>query len=185
MTRQLVQRDGYLEEFARFWQEQPDTRKIWFSLYTPQVGEESDEKLTPENRRDVVAMLLALRERYSKIEMPKGLIEVYAEPPASPDECIFARVTHSVSADLQTRITPCQFGGKPDCANCGCIASAGLGRARAVQDRRAAARRAHLRFVDPRGFGRERVRERLTGGVRRRSARSRRGGRGRLIYWKA
>jgi hypothetical protein len=32
----------------------------------------------------------------------------------------------SVSADLTTRITPCQFGGAPDCANCGCIASAGL-----------------------------------------------------------
>jgi MoaA/NifB/PqqE/SkfB family radical SAM enzyme len=127
VTRQLVQRDGYLEEFARFWQEQPHCRKVWFSLYTPQVGEDSAEKLTPENRRTVVETLLALRQRYPKIEMPKGMIEVYAVPPQSPDECIFARVTHSVSADLQTRITPCQFGGNPDCANCGCIASAGLG----------------------------------------------------------
>jgi hypothetical protein len=127
VTRQLVQRDGYLEEFARFWQEQADTRKVWFSLYTPQVGEVSEERLTPENRRDVVAMMLALRQRFNKIEMPKGMIEVYAEPPQSPAECIFARVTHSVSADLTTRITPCQFGGNPDCANCGCIASAGLG----------------------------------------------------------
>ena len=127
VTRQIVQRDGYLEEFARFWQEQQDTRKVWFSLYTPQIGEESAEKLTPQNRREVVAALLALRERYSKLEMPKGLLEVYAEPPASPDDCIFSRVTHSVSADLTTRITPCQFGGNPDCANCGCVASAGLG----------------------------------------------------------
>jgi sulfatase maturation enzyme AslB (radical SAM superfamily) len=127
VTRQLVQRDGYLEEFANFWQEQQDCRKIWYSLYTPQIGEESPEKLTPENRRDVVTTLLALRQRYPKIEMPKGMIEVYAKPPASPEECIFARVTHSVSADLTTRITPCQFGGRPDCANCGCIASAGLG----------------------------------------------------------
>jgi len=126
VTRQLVQREGYLEEFAKFWQEQPHCRKIWYSLYTPQIGEESAEKLTPENRRDVVAALLVLRQRYSKIEMPKGLIEVYAEPPSSPEECIFARVTHSVSADLTTRITPCQFGGRPDCENCGCIASAGL-----------------------------------------------------------
>jgi MoaA/NifB/PqqE/SkfB family radical SAM enzyme len=126
VTRQLVQRDGYLEEFAKFWQEQPHCRKIWYSLYTPQIGEESAEKLTPENRRDVVAALLVLRQRYSKIEMPKGLIEVYAKPPSSPEECIFARVTHSVSADLTTRITPCQFGGRPDCENCGCIASAGL-----------------------------------------------------------
>ncbi|HEX7087584.1 MAG TPA: radical SAM protein [Vicinamibacterales bacterium] len=127
VTRQQVQRDGYLEEFARFWQEQPHCRKIWFSLYTPQIGEESAEKLTPENRRDVVAALMVLRERYPKIQMPRGMIEVYADPPASPDECVFARVTKSYSADLETRITPCQFGGRPDCANCGCIASAGLG----------------------------------------------------------
>lgn len=127
VTRQQVQRSGYLEEFAQFWQAQPHCRKIWFSLYTPQIGEESAEKLTPEDRREVVATLFVLRERYSKIEMPKGMIEVYAEPPASPDECVFARVTRSFSADLETRITPCQFGGRPDCANCGCIASAGLG----------------------------------------------------------
>ncbi len=127
VTRQLVQRSGYLEEFAQFWQSQPTCRKIWFSLYTPQIGEESAEKLRPADRRDVVETLLALRERYRKIEMPKGMIEVYAEPPASPEDCIFARVTRSVSADLETRVTPCQFGGRPDCANCGCIASAGLG----------------------------------------------------------
>jgi hypothetical protein len=39
---------------------------------------------------------------------------------------VFARTTKSVSADLSTRITPCQFGGNPDCSNCGCVASAGL-----------------------------------------------------------
>ena len=32
----------------------------------------------------------------------------------------------SVTADLQSQITPCQFGGNPDCAQCGCMASAGL-----------------------------------------------------------
>jgi hypothetical protein len=32
----------------------------------------------------------------------------------------------TISADLTTKITPCQFGGAPDCSNCGCIASAGL-----------------------------------------------------------
>jgi hypothetical protein len=35
-------------------------------------------------------------------------------------------MTTTISADLTTRITPCQFGGAPDCENCGCIASAGL-----------------------------------------------------------
>jgi hypothetical protein len=58
--------------------------------------------------------------------MPKGMIEVYANPPQSPDECIFAKTTASYSADFTTKIEPCQLGGAPDCANCGCIASAGL-----------------------------------------------------------
>ena len=44
----------------------------------------------------------------------------------SPDDCVFARTTTTISADLTTRITPCQFGGAPDCQNCGCLASAGL-----------------------------------------------------------
>jgi hypothetical protein len=39
---------------------------------------------------------------------------------------VFARTTMTVSADLTTKITPCQFGGAPDCSSCGCIASAGL-----------------------------------------------------------
>ena len=127
VTRQQVQRPDYLREFAAFWSDQPHVRKIWFSLYTPQVGEVAPEILTPADRSMVVNELIALRTEFPKIEMPKGMIEVYGRPPASPAECIFSRVTHSVSADLRTRITPCQFGGTPDCSQCGCIASAGLG----------------------------------------------------------
>jgi MoaA/NifB/PqqE/SkfB family radical SAM enzyme len=126
ITRQIVQRDGYLEEFLQFWSANPDTRQVWFSLYTPQIGEESEERLRPEDRTRVVQTLLDLRTRYPKLRMPKGLIEVYAQPPSTPDECTFARTTLCVSSDLQRRITPCQFGGNPDCAQCGCIASAGL-----------------------------------------------------------
>jgi hypothetical protein len=32
----------------------------------------------------------------------------------------------NLTADLQSKITPCQFGGNPDCSQCGCVASAGL-----------------------------------------------------------
>jgi hypothetical protein len=99
---------------------------VWFSLYTPQIGELSEERLSPDDRRRVVADLRALRVRYPKLECPEGMINVYAEPPSSPAECVFARTTTSVSADLTTRIEPCQFGGAPDCQNCGCVASAGL-----------------------------------------------------------
>jgi hypothetical protein len=126
VTRQQINRPGYLDEFLRFWSAKEETRKIWISLYTPQLGEQSAERLTAADRQRVVADLRALRLRYPKLEAPEGLIDVYADPPASPDECVFARTTTTISADLATRITPCQFGGAPDCANCGCIASAGL-----------------------------------------------------------
>ena len=126
ITRQQINRAGYLEEFLAFWSARKETKKIWVSLYTPQIGEVSAERLTPADRQRVVADLRALRLRYPKLEAPMGMIDVFAEPPASPDECVFAKTTTTVSADLKTRITPCQFGGAPDCANCGCIASAGL-----------------------------------------------------------
>ncbi len=126
VTRQQINRDGYLDEFIRFWSARAEVEKIWMSLYTPQIGEISAERLTPDDRRRVVADLRALRLRYPKLAMFEGLLNVYENPPQSPDECVFARTTASVSADLTTRITPCQFGGAPDCSNCGCIASAGL-----------------------------------------------------------
>jgi len=126
VTRQQVQREGYIEEFIRFWSENEDTRQIWMSLYTPQVGEVSEEILTPADREGVVATLMVLRKRYPKLKMPEGLLRVYLEPPAAPDDCIFAKTTTCISADLEREIGPCQFGGTPDCANCGCIASAAL-----------------------------------------------------------
>jgi MoaA/NifB/PqqE/SkfB family radical SAM enzyme len=126
VTRQQVNRDGYIEEFLRFWSAREEVEKIWVSLYTPQIGEVSDERLRPVDRERVVADLMALRLRFPKLALAKGLIEAYANPPASPDECVFAKTTATISADLTTRITPCQFGGNPDCSNCGCIASAGL-----------------------------------------------------------
>jgi MoaA/NifB/PqqE/SkfB family radical SAM enzyme len=126
VTRQQVRRPGYLEEFLRFWSDRKEVRKIWISLYTPQIGEISEERLLPADRAQVVADLKALRLKYPKLEAPEGLIDAYAHPPDSPDECVFARTTTSISADLTTKITPCQFGGTPDCQNCGCVASAGL-----------------------------------------------------------
>jgi sulfatase maturation enzyme AslB (radical SAM superfamily) len=126
VTRQQVNRAGYIEEFLKFWSAKEEVNKIWVSLYTPPIGEVTDERLRPADRATVVADLLALRLRFPKLALPKGLIDVYANPPDSPDECIFARTTTTISADLTTRITPCQFGGNPDCSSCGCIASAGL-----------------------------------------------------------
>lgn len=126
VTRQQVQRDNYLEEFVRFWSENPNVRQIWVSLFTPQIGEVAEEILRPEDRERVVAALMTLRHTYKKLTMPEGLIKQYAAPPQSPDDCVFSQTTHCVSADFEHRITPCQFGGSPDCSQCGCIASAAL-----------------------------------------------------------
>jgi MoaA/NifB/PqqE/SkfB family radical SAM enzyme len=126
VTRQQARRDGYLEEFLRFWQANADTKTIWVSLYTPQKGELSAERLTAADRARVIADLRRLRTQISKLQLPDGLLNVYAQPPKTPAECIFALTTECISADLERRITPCQFGGDPDCNNCGCIASAGL-----------------------------------------------------------
>jgi MoaA/NifB/PqqE/SkfB family radical SAM enzyme len=126
VTRQQVRRPGYLEEFVQYWSDNPHTEHIWVSLYTPQVGELSAERLSRADRASVAETLLYLRKRYKKLWMPEGLIKVYRDPPANPDDCVFAQTTECLSADLKTRISPCQFGGNPDCEQCGCIASAGL-----------------------------------------------------------
>jgi sulfatase maturation enzyme AslB (radical SAM superfamily) len=126
VTRQQVRREGYLEEFLRLWEANPHTRLIWISLYTPQKGEISDERLTQSDRARVIADLRRLRPRFSKLQMLDGMLNVYAKPPASPEECVFAQTTECYSSDLERRITPCQFGGNPECSSCGCIASAGL-----------------------------------------------------------
>lgn len=126
ITRQQVRRAGYIEEFLRTWQANRHTRLIWFSLYTPQVGEISTERLTKADRTTVIEELRRLRREIPKLQMFEGMLQTYAEPPASPDDCIFARTTECFSADLERRITPCQFGGNPDCSQCGCIASAGM-----------------------------------------------------------
>ena len=126
VTRQQVQRDGYIEEFLSFWQDNPDTRLIWISLYTPQKGEISAERLSKADRARVIAELRRIRTKFAKLQMLDGMLNVYATPPSSPDDCVFAQTTDCLSSDLERTIAPCQFGGNPDCNNCGCIASAGL-----------------------------------------------------------
>ena len=63
VTRQQVRREGYLEEFLTFWQSNPHTRLMWVSLYTPQIGELSTERLTKADRTQVVADLRRLRSQ--------------------------------------------------------------------------------------------------------------------------
>jgi sulfatase maturation enzyme AslB (radical SAM superfamily) len=126
ITSQIAERPGYLNEFLAFWTHRPQIEKVWFSLFTPQLGASDPEILTPPQRAAVIRELRQLRQQYRLLDMSDTLIDEMASPPSSPDECIFARTTKTFSADLTTPITPCQFGGTPDCQQCGCLASMGL-----------------------------------------------------------
>ncbi|QOY87016.1 radical SAM protein [Paludibaculum fermentans] len=127
ITGQMMKRPGYLKEFLEFWAPRDEIRKIWFSLFTPQIGDDLPEMLTKAERAQVITDLLQLRKQFPKLDMPERLIKQFATPPSSPSDCVFAQTTQTVSADLKTEITPCQFGGNPDCSACGCIASMVLG----------------------------------------------------------
>src|SRR4029434_2006028 len=101
-------------------------KKVWFSLFTPQVGAKAVENLSVEERSRVLTELGELRQAFPKLYLPDTVIKGYREPPQSPAECIFARTTLSFTADLKNKITPCQFGGNPDYTQCGCMGSAGM-----------------------------------------------------------
>jgi len=126
VTGQMMKRPGYLKEFLEFWTPRTEIHKIWFSLFTPQIGDQLPEMLLPEERERAIMDMTALRKQFPKLDMPEGLIRQFATPPATPKDCVFALTTQTLSADLKTKIVPCQFGGNPDCGSCGCIASMGL-----------------------------------------------------------
>jgi len=126
VTGQMMKRPHYLREFLEFWTPRPEIRKIWFSLFTPQIGDQLPEMLRQEERERAIADMLTLRKQFLKLDMPEGMIRQFAAPPPNPGECVFALTTQTVSADLKTQIVPCQFGGNPDCGSCGCVASMGL-----------------------------------------------------------
>lgn len=124
ITAPMLERAGYLEEYVRFWNGRPEVRNIWVSLYTPQRGEQSAERLSEAQRAEVTRELPRLRALYPKLLTPQGYAQALLHPPASPSECGFSRLSKNYSADLTTRVEPCVFGGDPDCSQCGCSASA-------------------------------------------------------------
>jgi sulfatase maturation enzyme AslB (radical SAM superfamily) len=126
VTGQMMKRPGYLGEFLEFWTPRPEIKKVWFSLFTPQVGDQMPEILSSDERQLAITQMVQLRRQYAKLDMPEAVIRQFAAPPQSPQDCVFARTTQTLSADLETKITPCQYGGHPDCSSCGCIASMGL-----------------------------------------------------------
>jgi len=126
ITRPMLQRAGYLEEYVAFWNSRPEVNRIWVSVYTPQIGEESPERLLPENRCTLARELPRLAKSYPKLLFNKGVADAVLQPPENPGACVFAKMSANYSADLRSRVEPCVFGGNPDCSQCGCAISSGL-----------------------------------------------------------
>jgi MoaA/NifB/PqqE/SkfB family radical SAM enzyme len=133
ITRPMLSRPGYLEEYIAFWNARPEVNRIWVSLYTPQIGEQTPEMLLRENRETLARELPALSSKYPKLLMNEGIAKTFLAPPANPDECLFAKMSANYSADFKSRVEPCVFGGNPDCSQCGCAISSGLHWIRSVK----------------------------------------------------
>ena len=126
VTRPMVERAGYLEEYVNFWSARPEVDRIWVSVYSPQIGEQSREILTEQDREVLARELPSLTKRYAKLLFNEGIGRAILRPPNNPDDCLFAKMSANYSADFTTRVEPCVFGGTPDCSQCGCSASSGL-----------------------------------------------------------
>jgi len=126
ITRAMLTRPSYLEEYVSFWNARPEVNRIWVSVYTPQIGEKSAEMLSPDDRKTVAGALPLLSDRYPKLLFKAGSAQALLSPPKNPQDCLFAKMSANYSADLQSRVEPCVFGGSPDCSQCGCAISSGL-----------------------------------------------------------
>ena len=109
-------------------------KRIWFSLYTPQKGEQSagdgcGPRIASAWSTRCSALYRARAEARATCDRPV-VQRLPARRRRRPDECIFAKTTACLSSDLKRAITPCQYGGDPDCTQCGCLASVGLRRGR-------------------------------------------------------
>lgn len=126
ITRPMLDRPGYLEEYVSFWNAREEVDHVWVSLYTPQIGEQSPEMLTAEDRELIARELPRLRKTYPKLLITEGIARAFVNPPSEPKDCLFAKMSVNYTADFKTRVEPCVFGGTPDCSQCGCAISSAL-----------------------------------------------------------
>src|ERR1700747_937928 len=126
ITRPMLERPAYLQEYLSFWSARPEVNNIWVSVYTPQLGEQSSETLTPADREVLAQLLPSLSRQCPKFLMTEGTAHAILHPPKNPDDCLFSKMSVNYSADLQSRVEPCVFGGTPDCSQCGCAISSAL-----------------------------------------------------------
>jgi len=126
ITRPMLCRASYLDEYIDFWSRRNEVHRIWASVYSPQRGEQTPEMLTRGDREILAEELPKLRRRYPKLLINQGIANAFLQPPQTPAQCIFSRMSVNYTADLKTHVEPCVLGGTPDCSQCGCAASIGL-----------------------------------------------------------
>ena len=74
---------GYLRDFLEYWTPRAEIGKVWFSLFTPQVGDRLPEILQPDERRQAIVDMLALRKEFPKLDMPGRHDSAVRHAPAS------------------------------------------------------------------------------------------------------
>ncbi len=127
ITQPMMRRPGYLDDYLAFWISRPEIDRIALSMYTPQVGEQSEEILSGEARAELVRILPGLKQRFPALVLSEEMLLGFRAPPKSPAQCALSKMSVNYSADLKTRVEPCVFGGSPDCGQCGCAATALIG----------------------------------------------------------
>ena len=72
VTGAMMKRPGYLADFLEFWTPRPEIKKVWFSLFTPQVGQQLPEILSAAERAQAIEDFSSLRKLYPKLDMGRG-----------------------------------------------------------------------------------------------------------------
>ena len=108
VVRKNLEEPGYMDRYLEIWNARPEVRRIWVSIYTPQLEEDSAERLTPENRRQLATYFKSV-----------GGALLQAGHEQKLNGCV---------PRAACRVEPCVFGGEPNCAECGCSISMGLHR---------------------------------------------------------
>src|SRR3982751_2090942 len=85
ITRQMTRGEHYLEEFLEFWSDKPEVKRIWFSLFTPQIGAADEEILSYEERDRVLDEIGDLKKSFPKLDMPRIVLDAFRHPPDSPE----------------------------------------------------------------------------------------------------
>src|SRR5438045_2391671 len=73
ITRPMLARQDYLQDYVSFWSARPEVNRIWVSVYTPQLGEQSAEILTPDDRAALAQRLPSLHREYPKLLVTDGM----------------------------------------------------------------------------------------------------------------